>query len=154
MKIKRNGYDIFINAACPVLLLGILVFLALRWRDIPDRIPGHYNAAGVVDRWGKKGELLVVPIISWIMYIGMTLVECFPHIWNTGARVTKQNEARVYRIIKNLIGTMKLLFVLNFTSLTMNSSFSRALPQWHLPVLLMLVFGSLIFFIIKLVRAR
>lgn len=37
-----------------VLVLAALPFL-------PGRIPAHYNAAGAVDRWGSKYELLIFP---------------------------------------------------------------------------------------------
>ncbi len=42
------------------LLLGLaLVLAALPF--LPDPIPVHYNAAGVVNRWGSKYEMLVFP---------------------------------------------------------------------------------------------
>lgn len=152
MKMKRNGYDIAVNLICLGLLVGIVIYLALFWNRIPDKIPGHYNAAGVVDRWGDKGELLIIPIIAWIMYIGLTILERFPQIWNTGVQVTEQNKERVYRVLKNLVGTEKMLMVAVFIYLTLNSSFSKELPMWFLPVFLILIFGSLIWFILKLVK--
>ncbi len=152
MKIKISKYDIFVNLTCLALLIGIVVYLVLFWNRIPDKIPGHYNAAGVVDRWGNKGELFVVPIVAWIMYIGLTILERFPQVWNTGVQVTEENKERVYRILKNMISTEKLLMVAVFIFLTINSSFSIGLPIWFLPVFLILMFGSLILFIISLIK--
>lgn len=42
-----------------ILLTLIAPLAALPF--LPDRIPAHYNAAGVVDRWGSKYELLIFP---------------------------------------------------------------------------------------------
>ena len=42
-----------------ILLTLITPLAALPF--LPDRIPAHYNAAGVVDRWGSKYELLIFP---------------------------------------------------------------------------------------------
>lgn len=154
MHIKRTLYDIILNVICLGLLVGTIIYLGLSWNSIPTNIPGHYNAAGVIDRWGNKGELLITPIVAWIMYIGLTVIEKFPQIWNTGVQVTKQNKEQVFRILKNLIGTVKVWMVSAFTFITINSSLSKALPMWFLPVFLFLVFGSIILFIVKLVKVQ
>ncbi|MFA0815064.1 MAG: DUF1648 domain-containing protein [Anaerofustis sp.] len=152
--LKKSRYDVVINLFCLLLLVGIVAILIVNWSNIPDKIPGHYNAVGEVDRWGNKEELLILPIIGWILYIGITVLEQFPQIWNTGVKVTEQNATRIYRILKNMVGTIKLLMVFVFVFLTVNSAFAKALPDWFLPTFLVLIFGSMIFFIVKLIRAR
>lgn len=154
MKLKKNVYDILVEILCLILLVGIWIYLWISWGDIPDQIPGHYNAMGEVDRVGSKTELFVIPIISWIMYLGMTVIEKFPQVWNTGVKVTEENKERVYRVLKNMLSTVKLLTVAVFVYLTIMSAQAIALPVWFLPVFLTLMFGSLIFFIIKLVRVK
>ena len=152
MKINKNRYDIFVEIICLTLLIGTLIYLFINWNSIPDEIPGHYNAMGEIDRMGRKGELFVVPIVNWLMYLGITLIEKFPEVWNTGVKVTKKNKERVYRTLKNMLSTMKLIIVAVFTYITINSAQSLSLPVWFLPVFLVLLFGSIIFFTIKLVR--
>lgn len=53
------------------ILYGQLIFLwgstLLALPLIPDTIPAHYGASGMVDRWGSKYESLLLPIISLIM---------------------------------------------------------------------------------------
>ena len=152
--IKKSKYDIAINVICLLLLFWIVIYLFVDWNNIPDKIPGHYNAMGKVDRWGNKAELLVLPIIGWIMYIGITAIEHFPQVWNTGVTVTEENKARIYRILKDMNGTLKLIVVVIFVYLTVNSMSAENLSPWFLPAFLVLTFGSLIFFIIKLVKAK
>ena len=152
MKLKKNWYDIFVEIICLTLLIGTLIYLFINWNSIPDEIPGHYNAMGEIDRMGRKGELFVVPIIGWLMYLGITLLEKFPEVWNTGVKVTKKNKERVYRTLKNMLSTMKFIIVAVFTYITINSAQSLSLPVWFTPVFLILLFGSITFFTIKLVR--
>lgn len=154
IKLKKNKYDVFVEIVCLILLIGVLIYLFINWNNIPDEISGHYNAMGEIDRMGSKGELLVTPIIAWLMYLGMTVIERFPQIWNTGVTVTEENKERVYRILKNMLGTVKLIVVSVFVYLTINSAQAISLAVWFLPVFLILMFGSIIFFIIKLVRAK
>ena len=154
MKVKNNIYDIFVEMVCLILLIGVLAYLFLNWSSVPDKIPGHYNVMGKIDRMGSKGELVILPIIGWLMYLVMTVIGKFPQIWNTGVTVTEENKERVYRITKNLLNTVKLIMVAVFVYLTINSSQAISLTVWFLPVFLILLFGSMIFFFIKLVRVK
>lgn len=154
LKIKKNKYDIGVEIICLILLIGVLIYLFINWNSIPGKIPGHYNAMGEIDRMGSKKELFLLPIIGWLMYSGMTLLEQFPKVWNTGVTVTEENKERVYSVIKNMLNTMKLIVVAVFVYLTINSSQTMPLSVWFLPVFLTLMFGSIIFFIIKLVRVK
>ena len=154
MKVKKNKYDIFVEMVCLTLLVGVSIYLYLNWSSIPDMIPGHYNAMGEIDRMGSKQELVVLPIIGWLMYLILTVIGKFPQIWNTGVSVTEENKERVYRITKNLLNTVKLIMVAVFVYLTINDSQVITLTVWFLPVFLIFEFGSMIFFIIKLVRVK
>lgn len=154
MKTKWNKYDVIINIFCLLILLGLLIYLGANWSHFPSKIPGHYNAMGEVDRWGNKSELLVLPIVAWIMYIGITILEQLPQIWNTGVTVTEKNRERIYRTLKNMIDTLKMLIVAIFSFLSINTSLAMQLPAWFLPVSLVLTFGVVIVFIIRLIRIK
>lgn len=151
---RRSKYDIAVNIACVLLLSGIVIYLAVNWSKIPEQIPGHYNVYGVVDRWTNKGELLIPPIVGWIMFIGLTVIGRYPQIWNTGVTITAENRERVYRVIKNMLGTMKLIMCAVFTILTLNSATAKGLPIWFLPVFLVLTFGTIIFSIVRLLQVK
>lgn len=154
MQIRKNKYDVLTNMICLIVLLGTAAYINMVWVNIPDKIPAHYNAAGVVDRWGNKGELLITLFAGWIIFIGLTVLERFPQVWNTGVAVTKENKEAIYRILKNLLNTVKLFIVIMFTFLTVNSSLGENLTVWFLPVTMILLFGSIIFFINQLVHAK
>lgn len=154
MKLKKTAWDWITEALSLALVLGTILYLIVMWKSIPDTIPAHYNAAGEVNRWGGKSELLMLPIIGGILYFLITLVQQYPEAWNTGVTVTEENRERVYRILRNLIGTTKLMMLLVFSSLTVLSSLGLALPIWYLGVFLALLFGSITFFIIQLSKER
>lgn len=154
MKIKKNKYDIIINFLSLLCLIGTVIFLSISWKTIPDEIPGHYNAAGEVDKITDKNSLIVLLIVGWIMFIGLSVVEKFPQIWNTGIQVTEQNKEKVYRILKTMIGTIKLLVALVFSYLTLHSTTGQNLSPLFLPVFLILMFGSITFFIFQLVKDK
>lgn len=154
MKIKRTWYDIGISAVCLILLLGMTAYLVIRWGSLPDQVPGHYNAHGEVTRWGSKGELWTLPIVGWIIYIGISVLERFPSAWNTGVTVTEKNKERVYRLLKSMIAGMKLIMVLAFTFIQINSIRGTTLPSYFTALFLILVFGEIIFYIVRLIRIK
>lgn len=131
-----------------------MLYLTITWDNIPDEIPGHYNAIGQIDKVTGKSSLIALSAVAWLMYIGMSLPEKYPQIWNTGVTITEENKNRVYRILKDMLKTIKLIVVAVFTYLTINSAIAIPLSAWFLPVFLILTFGSLIFFIGKLVKQK
>ncbi|MEN6593388.1 MAG: DUF1648 domain-containing protein [Clostridiaceae bacterium] len=154
MKPKKSAWSWMTETLSLVLVIGTVVYLIVMWRSIPDTIPAHYNAAGEVNRWGDKSELIFLPIIGGMLYFLITLVQQYPQAWNTGVAVTEQNRERVYRILGNLIGTTKLMMLLVFSSLTVLSSLGLALPIWYMAVFLVLLFGAISFFLVQLSKER
>ena len=154
IKIERNALDILETIVSLLSLVGVVVYLILTWKTIPDQIPAHYNAAGEINRWGSKSELIVLPIISWLMFGLITLIERFPSIWNTGVRITDDNRTEVYRLLKNLIAVVKMFVLLMFGSLTVISSLSLSLPVWYILAFIGLLFGAIAYFAVRLTRLR
>lgn len=105
MKSKKNKYNAFVEILSFFLLIGVWIYLFLNWGNMPDKIPGHYNAVG------------------------------------------EENKKREYQVMKNMLNTMNLFVVAIFVYLTINSSKAILLPMLFLPVFLISIFGSLIFFI-------
>lgn len=154
MKIENTKADRILDILGWILLIGTLAYLILGWSSFPDQIPMHYNGAGEIDRWGGKGEIIVIEVVMWILYLGIGLVEKYPQIWNTGVEVTPQNREKVYRILKYMLKTLKTLTALIFAYLIVNSLQGTPLPGWFTPVTLILVFGDMAFWLVLLYRIR
>lgn len=154
MSQKKLNYNRLVDIGCLILLVGVILYLIIMWNTFPDKVPGHYNAAGEIDRMGSKYELFITPIVGWLMFLGISAIERFPQVWNTGVTVTEENKERVYRVIRKMLGTLKLIMVVVFVSLALNSSLSTPLPVWFTPGYIIIIFGTLILFIIRLIRAK
>lgn len=154
MKIKNSAADIIMEVLGLIMLIGTPLYLFISWPSIPDKLPMHYNFAGEIDRWGGKGEILFIVVMSWILYLMISLVECFPSVWNTGVQVTPENRVRVYRILKYMVKTLKFAMTLVFTFLIFNTVAGTPLPGWFTLVYLILIIGDLAFWLIRLYRGR
>lgn len=154
MKIKRTKYDIIVNCLSLLCLIGTFIFLIVLWELIPNKIPGHYNVVGEIDKITNKNSLIILLAVGWGMFILISTVEKFPQTWNTGVQVTEKNKEKVYRILKNMLGTIKLLISAVFSYLTIVSTTVENLPITFLPIFLVLIFGSITYFIIQLIKAK
>ena len=154
IKIERNALDVLETIVSLCCLVGVAAYLFFAWRTIPDQVPTHYNAAGEIDRWGDKSELIVLPIVSWLMYGLMTLVEQFPQVWNTGVFITENNRDAVYRLLKNMMAMVKMFVMILFASLTLISAQSRSLPVWYVLAFLGILFSTIAYFMARLLRLK
>ena len=154
MKLKNNKIDWIIELICLILLVGVTAYFIFNWSSIPDKIPVHYDWEGNIDRWGNKKEMIILPIMSWFLYLMITGLQQLPLAWNTGVKITAENEERVYRMLKYMLETMKLIMVADFTYLSMNSLMGKSLPGWFTLIVLAAVFGDLIFWIVRLYRVK
>jgi uncharacterized membrane protein len=154
IKIERNALDILETIVSLSCLVGVAAYLILAWGTIPNQVPTHFNAAGEIDSMGGKHSLLLLPIVSWLLYGLMTLIERFPQAWNTGVFVTENNRDAVYRLLKNMMAMVKMFIMLLFASLTLISAQSLSLPVWYLLGYLVLLFGTIAYFMVRLLRLK
>lgn len=154
MKIKASAADWILEILTWAILAGSSLRLGFLWPSIPDKIPMHYNFAGEIDRWGAKGELLIIAVMPWFICILITVIEQFPQVWNTGITVTEENRFRVYRILKYMLKTMKFLISLVFVYLIYHSVVQVALPEWFTIGYVALIFGDMAFWLVRLFRSR
>ena len=133
-------------------LTASTLFLAAGWNQIPEKVPGHYNFAGEADSMTGKGTLILIPVMNWLMYLGISALEHFPQAWNTGVEITAQNRERAYRVLYHMIVSMKLSVVLIFSFMTVWHG--NYMPSWFFTAAMLLTFGPMLFFLIQLWRAR
>lgn len=154
MKTRLTIVDIIMEVLSFITVVGTTLYLIISWGSLPDTIPMHYNLSGEIDRWGSKGELIFLPVMMWIIYLGITLMQRFPQIWNTGVTVTPENRERVYRTLKYMVESLKLIVVVDFSLLTIFSATGRNLPVWFTFVFLGVLAADLVFWLVCLVRRR
>lgn len=154
MKLKNNKIDLIIEVLCLIMLVGTVACLIVMWDKIPNQIPAHYDALGQVDRWEEKGGIVLLPIIEWILYLFITLISLFPQAWNTGVKVTEENKERVYRTLKYMIQTMKLIMIVNFTYLVGCQVFAINLPVWYTVLFMLMIFGDIAFWLVRLYKVQ
>ena len=129
------------------------------YKNLPDIIPTHFNASGVIDGFGEKKTLLSLPIISTFLFIGLTILNKFPHIFNYLTTITKDNALRQYTISTRIIRYLKVIIVLIFEIITFKTiqianGESNGLGYWFFPFTIGIIFIPLAYMVIKSLKAK
>jgi uncharacterized membrane protein len=142
-----------------LLIFAIWGLTILNYQNLPDTIPIHYNVAGVADGFGDKWMIFTLPIVATVLFVGLTILNKFPHILNYPTEITADNALRQYTNVTRLIRYLKVIIVVIFgliTFLTIRHANGQTdgLGIWFLPLTMGLIFMPLIYFSIKSIKTK
>jgi uncharacterized membrane protein len=142
------------------LSLALIWFITLFfYKKLPATVPTHFNAAGTADGFGPKATFFLLPALGTLLFIGLTIMNNFPHVFNYPVKITAENAQKQYTMATRLIRVLKLSILLIFTILAWSTS-NAALNKtnnvgfWFLPVILLIVFVPLGIYIAKSFRNK
>ena len=144
---RTTVYQRVAGILAPLIYAGVFVFIALRWRYLPEQIPTHYDFAGNADGWGSRWNLIVMPAIGLLVDLTVAIASRFPRSWNAGVKITVFNKVRVYRLLRDLMADLRLSCALLFSWISVWIALGPDLmPGWILTVV------SLVFILIPMLR--
>jgi len=142
-----------------LLIISVWGFTVKNYANLPETIPTHYNGAGQADGFGGKATILTLPLIATVLFVGMTILNKFPHIFNYPTNITQDNALRQYSNATRLLRYLKLIIVFIFGLIVFKviqnaNGEADGLGVWFLPLVLGLTFIPLIYFGIKSLKAK
>ncbi len=140
------------------LILGITL-LSISWSALPESMPRHFNFAGSPDAWGGKNIELIFPIISLIIYAGITIMSRFPHIINYPYPLTAENSQRQALIGRSFLYWLKteiiwIFLYIEWATIQVAAGKSQGLGLGFMPVFLIIIFGSIALYLRKAYKAK
>lgn len=159
LKIPLQTFDYFLEILSFAFILFCLTFTFVMWEQLPDRVGTHFNLAGQADNYGSKNELLILLPVLLLLYILLTILARFPHIYNYGVAITENNAERQYRFASRFITILKVEIIIIFTyiqfvTLQSAKSGSFALGIMFLPVILLIMLGTIGIYIALSLKAK
>lgn len=149
--------DIILELIGYLSLFTLWYLVTINYYKLPETIPVHYNAAGNADNFGGKETILALPIIATILFIGMTILNRFPHIFNYPVRITEENAFRQYENASCMIRYLKFIVVVIFGVITFkaipnSAGTSDGLGEWFFPLTLGFIFIPVIYYVAQAFR--
>lgn len=157
IKIRYSIYEIIIDLISIAAIIINVYLLLKHYKALPNVIPTHFSGAGAPDGYGSKNSILILAGINFIMYIFLTTLSRFPRIYNYLKPITKENAEYQYKCARQLIIIIKAEFAIIFTYVGWNSikvalEKVSGLGIWFLPIILVVIFGTLAIYIRKCLK--
>lgn len=139
----------FITATSLSLMLGMVLF---SWSSIPDIVPRHFSITGEIDAWGNKNFLHLPLTPAVIIYILLSVLSRFPHIYNYPFNITAKNAESQYKNARTLLITVKAetVLILNYIQWTIISK-TKAL---FFPAFIFVLLGTILYFIYRAYKLK
>ena len=151
---KKTTFSKITNLISLLSVVGIVLYVIITWKNIPDMIPGHYNIAGEIDKYSSKNSIWILIVVQILLFTMMSVLERFPNIWNTGVQITEENVERVYTNLRNMQTYLKMMIMIYFSYMTFQSIGGGNLHSMSIFIFLVLVFGGMAIFLVKIFKNR
>lgn len=154
LQIELTTVDKVLETVCLTILLVLWVGAISFFSKLPEQIPSHFNASGQADNFSDRTHIFVLPVVATIIYIGMTILNKYPHIYNYLTTITAENAKQLYTSATRLIRVLKLAVVIIFSGIvfmTIKTTLANdnGLGAWFLPVAIALLTLPNIFYLLK-----
>lgn len=119
LEIVRTNFDTLVEVLGLIALVFSWFFVLYKYKHLPESIPTHFNFSGTPDGWGSKQTFLYIPIVPTLVFIGTSILNRFPHIFNYPVKITEINAEKQYTLAVRLLRVLKLAVSLVFILITM-----------------------------------
>ena len=153
IKLQLNQTDKILEIVGWISVVGIWALPLINYSILPEIIPIHFNGAGKANGFGNKTHIFILPIISTLLFIGLTTLNKHPHMFNYPSQITKENAVHQYTNATRMMRVLKLVIVLLFgliifkTIENVNGN-ADGLGTWFLPFTIGLFISLTIYFLI------
>ncbi len=157
LRIKLTTADKIFESVGWILIVFVWGLAIKNYSNLPVTIPTHYNAVGQADGFGGRVNILLIPLVATVLFIGLTIVNKFPHVINYPTSITKDNALKQYTNATRLVRYLKCILVFIFGLITYQTirhadGQTYELGSWFLPMILGLIFIPLIYFIYRSIK--
>lgn len=152
MKQYYTKFHLICDLLSVFCLIAVGVFLVVQWPTLPELIPSHFSLSGEPDAWSGKSSLLFMPLIALGLFILITVLSCFPRIWNMPVAVTSENREQAFTLTKDMMGMLNLLVVAMFTYISFMQMQARPLSIVGMIVFFVLMTAAIVIYYLQVRR--
>ncbi len=155
IKPELTKVDKFLEYAGWFVLLVIWVLTLVNYNKLPGIIPVHFNFLGEADRFGNKLNIFILPVTATVLFIGLTILNNYPHIFNYPVRITGENALRQYTNATRFIRYLKLALAIIFLLVLLVTFYqSQEFGIWLLILIAVAVFIPLVYFVWRSMKLK
>lgn len=152
IEIKPTGFDVVLDIIGAACVLIMVILPAIHYGSLPDDVPTKFGADGLPTSYSPKPLVWLLPFFGLITWVGMYVLNKYPHIFNYTVKITQENAHIQYQLATRFIRVLNTMIAVTFAYLTQEMIFTSLGEQtgigaWFLPVFMLVMFGSIIFYL-------
>ena len=155
IKVPYEPFDVIIDLISVTLLILLITYTFMSYSDLPETIATHFNSSGVADGFSKKNTIWWLPVISIALFIGLFIINKYPHIHNYMVNITEENALKNYRFSNRIVRvvnffSMALFAYIQYKLISGSKGETAELGSWFLSIVIgfsiLLPLGIFIYF--------
>jgi uncharacterized membrane protein len=139
---------------CLIALAGTVFLVLSNFKLLPDTLPTHYNFAGQPDKFGDKQAILFLPALGLVLYVLLTVLNRYPHIFNYPYNITNENAERQYKNSMTMVQVVKTIILVQITFMTFRKiqigyGEASSLGTYFVPLFVLLLLIAIVIFLVR-----
>jgi len=118
IKVPYQSLDIVLECISIVLVVLMWLYLLTEYPNLPDIVASHFNAKGEPNDYGSKTFILILPSIATLMYLGLFVLNRYPHLHNYMVNITENNALKNYRFSTRIVRIFSTLIMVLLAYIT------------------------------------
>jgi len=135
-------------------LLFTILTVALSYSSLPQRIPDHFDANGIVNGWGDKSLLWFLVGITCLIYLSLTMIRYAPK-GSFSLPVSPELRAAAIPLALDMVAWLKAELTWIFAAITwatvvVAQGRSKGMTAWFIPLAVGVVFATSLYYIARM----
>ena len=107
-KTELNWLQLLLEIGSAVLLVGMFVYIAMHYAELPDSIPKNYDLLGEVSHYGKKATIWFMPVFAVVAYAILTFMLAYPRMIRLPKAVCPDHQVYMLNMMIYILCLVKL----------------------------------------------
>lgn len=143
-----------------MLLIGVILLeVFMFYPDLPDQVPIHFGGGGEPDAYGSKSTIWLTPILSAVIYAGLTFLWRYPNLYNYPVEVTEDNAVMLYTEGRSMIRSVKaataiLFLYISHRSIMVAMGNASGLGSYMVPLMITGLLVLLVYHVVRMTRFK
>ena len=157
LKLESSLGGKLLDYLAAAIVVALILLTAWLFAELPDSVPSHFDFKGRPTSYGPRWMIWITPLLTLFVYVLIQWALQYPHYGNYLVRITENNARRQYQNARWMLRWIRLILIIWLGStmvskLNVTNEVASGLNPWILPLFALVLFSTMIYFIIRSYR--
>ena len=157
LKLESTAGAKLLDYLAAAMVVALIFLTAWLYAELPESVPSHFDFKGQPTSYGPRWMIWIIPFLTLFVYVLVQWALQYPHYGNYLVRITENNARRQYQNTRWMLRWIRLILII-WLALTMISKLNIInettwqLHPWILPLFILALFSTMIYFMVRSYR--